>query len=762
MPRELPSEVTSFVGRERELRAVKGLLKRSRLATLVGTGGVGKTRIALRAATDLEAGFPDGVFLVELSGLQEGGLLPHTVAAAIGLPEQTARPAIDLLTDYLATRRALLVLDTCEHLIDACAMLAEVLLRTTSELRVLATSRQPLDAPGEHLLVVPPLTVPEEDDEVCDQYEAVRLFADRAAAVRPGFVLDGANAALAGVLCRRLDGIPLAIELAAVRLRALSLGDVVERVTDRFRLLDSGSRAALPRHQTLRTAIGWSHELCSPPERLLWARLSVFRGDFDLAAVDEICCDGEIQADAVLDHLIGLVDKSIVLRSQDEAGVRYRLLDTLREYGREWLVNLGQEQAVLTRHRDHYLRLARDFFAEWEGTDQVGWFLRIARELSNLRVALEYCQKTPGQEETGLDMASSLWGYWLARGRLNEGRRWLDQCLDGTREETSARARALWMTAFIRSMQGEHALAIPYFEEARALAERIGDTSTQAYATQYLAATYMLLIDPEPALRNFGEASALFHKLDDRVGLSINSYHRSPLATATGDIQGAAALADEALDLLGSSGERFHRSYGLLVKSFALMAGRRVDECGQVARDCLMMKHQFGDLVGTGFVLEVLAWVGAHQGGHRRSAWLIGAAEAIWEKVGHPRFGFALLDGFHEEAERLARDDLGEACYAEVHLHGFQRPTDEAVARAITTGVDDQQLYAWNELSDTERQIARLLVEGMGRRDIAERLLISRRTLDARIEDILGRLGLSSPAQIATVLADQPPATNST
>ncbi|NUR85152.1 MAG: LuxR family transcriptional regulator, partial [Nonomuraea sp.] len=379
---ELPADTTSFVGREAQVGAVKRLLTQTRLVTLTGPGGVGKTRIAIRVAREIRATFDDGVCLVTLSSLRDPELLANTVATALGLPEQQARPQLDVVVDYLTDKRLLLLLDTCEHLVDACAMLADVLMRSAPGLHIVATSRQPLDVPGEVGYPVPPLEL---------NGDAMTLFIDRAAAIVPGFAATPANRPLIATLCRRLDGIPLAIELAVVRLRALPLEELVSRIDNRLRLLSGGMRRALERHQTLRMTIDWSHDLCTAQERLLWARLSVFAGEFGLGAVEVICEGGELTGDDVIDSLIGLVDKSVVLREDREGAAHYRMLDTVREYGAERLAALGEEDALRARHRDHYLERARRFAAEFIGPDQMTWLGWFEREQANLRLALEHC-----------------------------------------------------------------------------------------------------------------------------------------------------------------------------------------------------------------------------------------------------------------------------------------------------------------------------------------------------------------------------------
>ncbi|GLW96345.1 hypothetical protein [Microtetraspora sp. NBRC 16547] len=333
----LPAETSTFLGRDADLAEVERLLRQESLVTLTGVAGVGKTRLALKAAGRLHG----GAWLAELSGERNGALLAHTIGAAIGLREQAARPQGDVLAEHLADRRMLLILDTCEHLIGPCRALVGQILRAAPGVRVLATSREPLGLPGERVHAVRPLPVTEED---CD---AVRLFRERALAVRPGFECSDAVVRL----CRRLDGVPLALELAARRLRALTAGELLDRIDDRFSLLAGGGRTG--RHRTLRTAVGWSHELCTPEERLLWARLSVFGGTFDAEAAADVCADDRLAGVPYL--LARLADKSVVIRN----GQRFRMLGMMRDYGREWLHEIGEDRVLAHRHREHSLALRR-------------------------------------------------------------------------------------------------------------------------------------------------------------------------------------------------------------------------------------------------------------------------------------------------------------------------------------------------------------------------------------------------------------------
>src|SRR6266581_1793969 len=389
----LPADLTSFVARRPEAAQIRQLLSASRLVTLVGVGGVGKTRLAVHAARDVQRAFPDGVFLVELASLKDPALLPHTVIDALAIPEQSSRAPMNILADYLRHRQILLVLDNCEHLLESAAELTAALLRSAPGLRILATSRQVLRVPGEHIMPVPTLPVPAPDvplvPGLATQYAALALFAERAAAVVPGFGITAENEAAVLRLCQRLEGIPLAIELAVVRLRVLPVAGLATRLDRRFQLLTEGSRTAPERHQTLRAAIDWSFDLCTPAEQLLWARASVFAASFDLEAVEAICGDGALPPEAILDTVAGLTDKSIFIREEHAGHVRFRMLEMIREYGQARLRESGTEPALKQRHRDWYVQFVEEASAEWFGPQQERWSTRLLLEHANLRLALE-------------------------------------------------------------------------------------------------------------------------------------------------------------------------------------------------------------------------------------------------------------------------------------------------------------------------------------------------------------------------------------
>ncbi|MCE7008155.1 AAA family ATPase [Kibdelosporangium philippinense] len=679
--RSLPVELTSFVGRTAEVAEIKRLLSESRLVTLTGPGGVGKTRIALRVAAELRNSYPDGVYLVELSGLRDPQLLTYTLAAAMGLPGQTARPAIDVLADYLKTKRVLLVLDTCEHIIDPCATLVDVLLRTTTAVDVLITSRQPLDSTGERILSIRPMPVP-QGGEPFGRYDALTLFADRAAVVLPEFAVTEENWAVVAAVCRRLDGIPLAIELAVVRLRVFSLDQMVSLLDDRFRLLTRNRRTAPHRQQTLRTAIDWSYELCTPEEQLLWARLAVFPADFDVPAARQICANGKLAARQILEHLADLVDKSVVVRVETSVGTRYRLLDTIREYGRERMATLGEEVELRRQHCEFYSAMAQRFDAEWLGSAQVAWTQLLNAERPNLRMAMDFCFSEPGEAMAGLTMATTLWGYWLCSARLSEGRYWFDRGLGLLPEPTPIRARALWLTGWFAIAQGEHPAGEPLFAESRAIAEQIGDDSAVAYAIQYLGGLAMFQGDSARSLVLYEDALTRLRTLGDRPGLVIITFQLGLCLVLNGHLDRALAACDESLLINGDNDERWCRGWALYIKGLAFWLVGDYSDSVEMIMASLRMKHELGDIQGIAHCLDVLGWGAAQQARHERAAWLLGAAQPLWQKIGVPLFGAELLQNYHRAAEKQAQEVLGQDTYAAIFHAGTKLTVDQSVKLA--------------------------------------------------------------------------------
>ncbi|MBO2453095.1 AAA family ATPase [Actinomadura barringtoniae] len=757
----LPAEVTGFVGRWRELAEVSGLLERARLVSIVGPGGVGKTRLALHVASKSAGRFPEGVFFVELSGLRDPDLLPHTVATALGLPEQTSGDALDALLDYLRKRTGLLlILDTCEHMLDSCAMLTDLMLHEAPNVTVLATSRQPLDVPGEHCRSIAPLPVPEGGGQP-GSGDALELFAQRAAAVVAGFEITEGNRELVTTLCRRLDGMPLAIELATVRLRALPLERLAKLLEERFKLTGT-RRTAMSRHQTLRTAIDWSHELCTPGERLLWARLSVFAGTFDVAAVEEVCSGGELPDEDVLDALIGLVDKSVLLR-EDGGGDRYRMLDTLREYGAERLAMAGGQEEVRRRHVARYLGLVQDFDTHFHEDGQLAAYLALFAQHADLRAALEYACDLPGSDRDAAVLATRSWGYWQISGLLTEGRYWLTKVLDRFPGECAERAGMLTVRAYLATFQSDPRSAAGDVREAVPMAEALGETKTagRALVYEHLVLTFT---------GRFEEAAEVSLRARERLEAVDDQMALAKLDCQDGHLYHLQGKADLAIDYCARGLQRFPegskecwiRGYLLYVSSVAHYRNADFAASAEAASAALRCKSALSDSIGIAYCLETFLFLAVEYGAYPRAAWLLGATEPLWELAGSRFSGTAQMDELHRAAETATREALGDERYEQLRVMGAEALLPQVVEAAISGSEDLPSVprqrrtgRGGDPLTRRELEVARLVAEGLSNREIADQLVISKRTVGAHVEHILSKLGVSSRLQVAAML---PPA----
>ncbi|GLX52219.1 hypothetical protein Shyhy01_51690 [Streptomyces hygroscopicus subsp. hygroscopicus] len=661
-----PLELTGFVGRTAEAAGLAAALRSARLVTVTGAGGVGKSRLAARVAADGETAHG----WVELATAHDPEFVEYEVAEALGLTDHTTRAPRETVPEQLAGRPVLLVLDGFEHLVDATAELVSELLRKLPELRVLAVGRRPLGLAGERLFPLAPLGAD----------EAVELFTDRAR--EQGVpVSDGPEVR---ELCRRLDGIPLALELAAGRLRALSPAQLLDRLDDRFRLLTGGGRDVLPRHQTLRTAIGWSHELCTPSERLLWARLTVFAGTFDLEAVEYVCSGDGLPEPDVLDVLCELVAQSVITREETPAGSRYRMLDTVRAYGAGWLEATGDAARLRRRHRDWFLGLATWCEQEWFSPRQREVAARVAVELPSLRAALEFCLTQPEEAHLGQYLAGSLWFCWVGCGRLAEGRRWLERSAALESGYERSRLKALWVLGYVAVLQGDRGPAREALRACRERAERAADPLAVAYA-EHRTGCLALVTDDLPraetllrsALARYGEIGELnSNVLMGRVELAMARAFQ-------GDLPDAVRLCEDVRRVCEEHGERWARSYALYVLAYAAWRDGAPARARELLTDCLRNAHAFDDLLGSVLSLELLALVTAAEGDAAEAALLQGAAARSWLSVGLPLFGSAHYSAPHAQCETTAREALGDARYEECVRRGARLDREAAVGRAL-------------------------------------------------------------------------------
>jgi predicted ATPase/DNA-binding CsgD family transcriptional regulator len=757
----LPAEVTSFVGRRHETAEVRRLLSAARLVTLTGVGGVGKTRLALSVAAHVRRAFPDGVWLVELAEVRDPERLIGSVAEALPARSRPL-PSLAALADAVRDQQALLILDNCEHLLAGCAVLVETLLHAAPALCVLATSRQPLGIRGEQLLVVPALPLPAENGataalrSVADN-DSVRLFTERARAVLPDFTVTEGNRSAVSALCRRLDGVPLELELAAGRLRALSVQQLLDRLGDgrhdRFHLLTAGPRALPRRHQRLRALIDWSHGLCTPKERLLWARASVFAGGLDLAAAEAVCCGAGIDRGDVIDLVTGLVDKSVLTRTEDATGVRYDLLTSAREYGRELLAAAGAEATLLCRHRDYYAGLSAEVAPEAFGPAPA----RLELDHANLHAALERCLAEPGQPPVALRMAADLLYHWIRCGAIGEGRRLLDLALAADAGPPALRARALWAAGLLALTQADTGPVTALLEQVNTLAEQPGQGPARGYAALLAGMLAMYGEDRASALAHHADAALLHRMTGDRAGLAVTLVRLSLARCVLGDAPGAMDAARECLRLCAAHGASRHHAYAVTALGVAVWRQGDPARGAALVKEGLRAHRCLGDRPGTGLGLAALAWVAAAHGRYERAALLLGALRNLAQVSGARLSGFAELAGFHEVCEAAARRHLGGAAFRTALGQGARLSYDRALDYALRDrdaapdlgGADAGEWPEPSSLTPRETEIAELVAKGLSNRQIAAALTIALRTAEGHIGHILTKLGFTSRTQIA-------------
>ena len=788
----------------------------TRAVTLCGAGGIGKTRLALRILAGLPAGdFPDGAWFVELGDLRQPDLVVSRIASAVGISEEPGRPLLDTLADALASRQMLLALDNCEHLIDACARVCERLLASAPDLRLIATSREPLRVAAETVWQVHPLSIAPEGapatPEDANRYEAVALFADRAAAALSGFTITAANAGVVAALCRALDGIPLAIELAAARVRALSVEQIGARLVDRFSLLTTGSRAAPARQQTLRAAIDWSYGLLTGPEQVLLRRLSVFAG-WSLEMAEQVCADGYIPAADILDLITALVDKSLVVREPEVLGqARYRLLDTIREYAAVCLVEAGESAAFRGKLRDYTMEVAELNLsvgmalipAPWSA--RVDVFRRYDAEIGNVWQVLTHCLADT-DVETGLRICTAVRPCWLVRGNFAEGGEWFDSFLaldvpdvspgirgaaligraqlalssDRAAAEAAAEeglelcraakddfwtAAGLNLLAEIALHTGRTDEAESCTDEALSIAQAAGDGWNEGYALGVRAALAGLQGKLREAQQLAKASISVMRRIDQQWGVARGLLGLGDLARVRRDPDDAHSRYLEALALLREIDARPEIARCLAGLGRVAMDLGDIELARQHLTESLRLSHSTGSRIGVARGLEAFARLAVDEDRPELAVQLTGAATALRDAA-----GLAALSGARAERYLSSARRLGEPAVTRLWNQGLALSADAAVALALDSpepaaalrgpltavGPDEVPPAALpGILTARERQVVALVARGSTNKAIAEELFISPATAARHVANIMGKLGFNTRAQIAAWAADR-------
>ena len=745
----LQPELTSIVGRDGDVARVVGLLAETRMITLTGPGGVGKTRLSREVGATARRRFEEGVWFVDLSEITDPALLVAALMSGLG-KSRTAGAGMAELTSFVGQRHLLLILDNCEHLTDACAELATDLLRSCPRIHVLATSREALRIHGEVVLDVPPLAVPSESEGRAD---AVALFEARAKQLNSQFALDETNAELVAELCRRLDGLPLAIELAAASTRFLSLEQLVSGASEGLPHDVPGSRSAPARHQSLHRAIAYSFDLCSEPARLLWSRLSVFRGGAELDAIEAVCVGDGLHSTTIWRAVCELVDKSVLVFS----GNRYRMLGVIQAFGRTRLRESGEEPKFQARHRDFFAALAADMGAGWFGSDQPALLERLSREQANIRAVLERAAGDPAEAETGLRIAVDLYAVWLGGALPGEGRHWLAKLLGVERIDQQARAPALWLHGFLLTIEGEIPAGIEILRQAEQLGAEIGDHATTAHAAQKRGLAELLrgntsegreLLERAVHLERAVEGFNPF-LVDALLGLGVAYCNLD-------DSDRAFEVLLEAAGICEQHDEQLLLTWVTIHLGLAAYLSGRFDETEARVDDALGRLRTLHAPLGVSWTIEILAWTSLERGQLERASRLYGAARSLSAPFGQHLSGFPRLIQLHAGNLERTRQGLGRRSFDAAYDAGQRMTKEEIIAFALShsdvpkvEGADTPPAYP---LTPRERQIAELVADGMTNREIAALLVISPRTVDTHVEHILTKLDFGSRSQVAAML----------
>jgi predicted ATPase/DNA-binding CsgD family transcriptional regulator len=765
----LPSFTTEFIGRRPELAALRTRLGRHRLVTIAGAGGVGKTRLAAQAAHEFRRAFDDGARMVELSALRDPALVPQAIADSLGLAHQirSGSTATASIAAHLADQHLLLVLDNCEQVRDAVADFVAELLRSSSRLRVLVTTRELLDLPGEDVQFLGPLPVCDDDDDTT----AVALFESRAREVLSDFTVDRDNIDQVRRVCSRLDGIPLAIELACIRLRVLSLSELADRLDAGLALLSSRSRRGEERHSSMQAAISWSYELCTAAQRRLWARCSVFAGGFDAELAALVCADdphdatdGDLPEEAVLDCLYDLVGKSVLHRVEVAGRVRFRVLEPIREFGDAMLSEA--ERARLTRRllEGCARRLATEVDT-WFSADQRRLTQQMHADLPNVRTALQFALGGDADAVAlAVEVLAGPWFLWACGFSAAEHVVWLERLLGSPLLSPRQRARALGTVGMVQTLVGDRDSARPHLAESLALCEDLGDRGTaRAFALNGLGLAAFYDGELRRGEELLTQSLDLYEALVPAARADLPCtvlVHQGLLACFDGRPAQAGRLFESVRDRCEAADESWMRSYATYGLGLVAFTEGRHDDAMALARESLRLQESFADAVGTPLALELLGWAEAVAGSPSRSAILLGASSSRWGAFGRQLYGSEQWIAQRAQVVLRARRELGPSRFATCQARGAGMDLRELLAFAGDRDVavperSEESSPLLVGLSRREREVATHLAQGLSNREIAELLVLSHRTIEGHVERVLQKLGLQNRNQVAAAFAGQ-------
>jgi serine/threonine-protein kinase PknK len=732
------------------------------LVTLTGFGGVGKTRLAMRVVTDMRRAVRDGVVFVPLSTVVDPGWVTQTIIDAIGLCDMSTKDQTVPLVEYLQPRDTLLVIDNCEHLVDAVARLVDRLMVSCPRLRVLATSREALRIQGELVYVVAPLGVPPEEDVEGSlfQYDAVELFVERAHTVVPDFAFTDASRTLVAALCRRLEGMPLAIELATGRLRTMSLAELSAHLTDRWELLGRGGRTAPDRQQTMAACIEWSYELCTEVEREVWGRASVFSEGFEREALTAVCAD-EAGSEHFIDALSALVEKSVIETRADEDRTWFRMLPPLAERGLVRLREQGQLDEVRRRHRDWYADLAARAWKDWVSQRQMMWVWRLRRAWPNLRIALDFCCVQPGEADVGAQMAVDLLEFLTGEGLIRAGRLWADRLLSTPALSQKARVQALIAACWFAALQGDTQRASRLLDDAYQLATPMPDEQLRALVDQAGSLVSLSADDLPRSIELARTALEVFERVGEPAQVARTLGMLATFHTLNGEQDAALDDHHACLAITEPVGEAWFQSYSLWLAGLALWRGG--DDAGAIEalKQSLGLKRSLGGRLGIGMALEALACVHA-VGDAERALTLLASAQNEWDLMEWSTEPLHGLSAQREECRRVVRSRLSDRAYQAAWDRGRALDEQAAIGFALEETASARptsraMAAELGVLTRRQREVAGLVAQGMTNKEIARALVVSQRTAEAHVENILSRLGFTTRGQISTWIADQRP-----